>query len=103
MTPNSAVASVAIEARTFRKIRSHIIPFIMVLMVIAALDRMNIGFAALTMNRELAITSQQYGVLAGIFFLGYFTFEIPSNLLLHRIGARVWLPGYWSVGALSRC
>ena len=52
---------------------------------------MNIGFAALTMNKELAITSQQYGFLAGIFFFGYFTFEIPSNLLLHRIGARVWL------------
>jgi len=63
----------------------------MVLMVIAALDRMNIGFAALTMNKELAITSQQYGFLAGIFFIGYFTFEIPSNLLLHRIGARVLL------------
>jgi len=80
-----------IEARTIRKVRSRIIPFIMVLMVIASLDRMNIGFAALTMNKDLAITSQQYGFLAGIFFLGYFTFEIPSNLLLHRIGARVWL------------
>jgi ACS family tartrate transporter-like MFS transporter len=86
-----AVAATEIEARTIRKVRSRIIPFIMVLMVIASLDRMNIGFAALTMNKELAITSQQYGFLAGIFFLGYFTFEIPSNLLLHRIGARVWL------------
>jgi len=81
----------AMEARTLRKLRTRIIPFIMVLMVIASLDRMNIGFAALTMNKDLAITTEQYGFLAGIFFLGYFTFEIPSNLLLHRIGARVWL------------
>jgi ACS family tartrate transporter-like MFS transporter len=86
-----AVSPTDIETRTIRKVRSRIIPFIMVLMVIASLDRMNIGFAALTMNKELAITSQQYGFLAGVFFLGYFTFEIPSNLLLHRIGARVWL------------
>ena len=88
---NQAIAPSAIEARTIRKLRTRIVPFIMVLMVIAALDRMNIGFAALTMNKELAITSEQYGFLAGIFFIGYFTFEIPSNLLLHRIGARVWL------------
>ena len=86
-----AVAPDAIEARTLRKLRTRIIPFIMVLMVIASLDRMNIGFAALTMNKDLAITSEQYGFLAGIFFLGYFVFEIPSNLMLHRIGARVWL------------
>ena len=86
-----AAAPDAIEARTLRKLRTRIIPFIMVLMVIASLDRMNIGFAALTMNKDLAITSEQYGFLAGIFFLGYFVFEIPSNLMLHRIGARVWL------------
>jgi|SRR6516225_173812 ACS family tartrate transporter-like MFS transporter len=87
----STFAAIEIEAGTLHKLRTRIIPFIMVLMVIAALDRMNIGFAALTMNKELAISSQQYGFLAGIFFIGYFTFEIPSNLLLHRIGARVWL------------
>ena len=103
MAASPALAPTDIETWTIRKLRTRIIPFIFVLMVIAFIDRINIGFAALTMNRELAITSQQYGVLAGIFFLGYFTFEIPSNLLLHRIGARVWLPGYWSVGALSRC
>ena len=54
-------------------------------------DRVNIGFAALTMNKELAVTSQQYGFLAGIFFFGYFLFEIPSNLLLHKIGARIFI------------
>jgi MFS family permease len=59
--------------------------------VIAFVDRVNIGFAALTMNKELAVSSQQYGFLAGIFFFGYFIFEIPSNLLLHKMGARVWI------------
>src|SRR5207245_10513509 len=52
---------------------------------------MNIGFAALTMNKELAITAKQFGLVAGIFFLGYFLFEIPSNLLLHKLGARIWI------------
>jgi ACS family tartrate transporter-like MFS transporter len=50
-----------------------------------------LGFAALTMNRELAITSEQFGFAAGIFFFGYFLLEIPSNLILHRVGARVWI------------
>lgn len=86
-----AVAPTAVEARTVRKLRTHIIPFVFVLFVIAVVDRNNIGFAALTMNKELAISSEQYGFIAGIFFFGYFIFEIPSNLLLHRIGARVWI------------
>jgi ACS family tartrate transporter-like MFS transporter len=84
-------AATAIEARTIQKVRARIIPLVFVLFVIAVLDRNNIGFAALTMNRELAITSQQYGFVAGIFFFGYFIFEIPSNLLLHKMGARVWI------------
>ncbi len=91
MATNPAVALSVIEARTIRKVRTRIIPFIFVLFVVAVLDRNNIGFAALTMNKELAITSQQYGFVAGIFFFGYFIFEIPSNLLLHKMGARVWI------------
>jgi ACS family tartrate transporter-like MFS transporter len=59
--------------------------------VINFVDRINIGFAALTMNKELAINSQQFGLLSGIFFWGYFVFEIPSNLLLHKLGARIWI------------
>src|SRR3989475_5160086 len=69
----------------------RIIPFVFLLYIISFLDRINIGFAALTMNKELAITSQQFGLVAGIFFLGYFLFEIPSNLLLHKLGARIWI------------
>jgi sugar phosphate permease len=81
----------------------RIIPFVFVLFVIAFVDRINIGFAALTMNKELAVTSQQYGFLAGIFFFGYFLFEIPSNLLLQEIGARVWIARIlisWGIVAL---
>ena len=61
------------------------------LYVVAYLDRINIGFASLTMNATLAITNAQFGLLVGIFFWGYFIFEIPSNILLHRIGARIWI------------
>src|SRR5215472_1933037 len=80
-----------IEAGTIQKIRRRIIPFIFVLYFVCFLDRINIGFAALTMNQDLSITSQQFGLIGGIFFFGYFLFEVPSNLLLHRIGARIWI------------
>jgi len=79
------------EARIVRKVRMRIIPFVFLLYIISFLDRINIGFAALTMNKELAITAKQYGLVAGIFFFGYFLFEIPSNLLLHKLGARIWI------------
>ena len=91
MAATPAVALSAIERTTSRKLQLRLIPFVFILFVVAHVDRNNIGFAALTMNKELAISSQQYGLIAGIFFLGYFVFEIPSNLLLHRIGARVWI------------
>src|SRR6516225_7469082 len=80
-----------ISVQTTRKVRNRIIPLLFLLYVVAFLDRVNIGFAALTMNADLAITSAQFGLLAGIFFWGYFLFEIPSNLILHRIGARTWI------------
>jgi MFS transporter, ACS family, tartrate transporter len=76
---------------TTRKLAARLLPFLLGLYIVAFIDRINLGFAALTMNRELAITSQQFGFAAGIFFLGYFVFEVPSNLILHRIGARVWM------------
>jgi MFS transporter, ACS family, tartrate transporter len=82
---------VSTEARTVRKVQIRIIPFIFLLYIVAFLDRINISFAALTMNKDLGISSQQYGFLTGIFFIGYFLFEIPSNLLLHKVGARLWI------------
>lgn len=80
-----------LDPRLLTRIRGRLLPFLFVLYVVAFLDRINIGFAALTMNRELGITSEQFGLLVGIFFFGYFLFEIPSNLMLHRVGARIWI------------
>ena len=91
MVSSGRLASNPLEATTIRKLRIRLLPFLLVLYVVAFIDRINLGFAALTMNRELAITSQQFGFAAGIFFWGYFLFEIPSNLMLHKIGARVWI------------
>src|SRR5262249_16819061 len=91
MVSSASVSKNAVEEATIRKLRIRLLPFLFVLFVLAFIDRINLGFAALTMNPELAITSQQFGFAAGIFFWGYFLFEIPSNLILHRIGARVWI------------
>lgn len=77
--------------RVLRKITWRIVPFIMVLYLIAFIDRVNIGFAALTMNEDLGFSSTVFGVGAGIFFLGYFLFEVPSNLILDKVGARIWI------------
>jgi ACS family tartrate transporter-like MFS transporter len=74
-----------------RKIALRLIPFLMLLYMVSFLDRVNISFAALTMNRDLGITDSFYGVAAGIFFLGYCACEVPANLMLARFGARRWL------------
>jgi MFS transporter, ACS family, tartrate transporter len=91
MAGTPAPAPSTIEATTIRKVRARIIPFVFVLFIINFVDRANIAFAALTMNKELVITSEQYGFVAGVFFLGYFIFEVPSNLMLHKFGARIWI------------
>lgn len=80
-----------IEARTVRKVTWRIIPFCFVLYIISYLDRANIGYAALQMNKELALTSEAFGFASGIFFIGYFLFEVPSNVLMSRFGPRVWM------------
>src|SRR5215469_3877059 len=87
-------ASNLVEAETIRKLRIRLLPLLFVLFVLAFIDRINLGFAALTMNRELAITSQQFGLAAGIFFWGYFLFEIPSNLILITWGMIAALTGF---------
>ena len=80
-----------IEKRTLRRISWRIVPFIMVLYFIAYIDRVNIGFASLTMNKDLGFTASILGFGAGIFFWGYFLFEVPSNLILNKVGARIWI------------
>ena len=79
MATGKAVTAVDIATGTIRKIRNRLIPLLFLLYIVAFLDRINIGFAALTMNADLAITSRQFGLLAGIFFWGYCLFEIPKQ------------------------
>ncbi len=73
------------------KVTRRLIPFMFLLYIVAFLDRVNVGFAALQMNEDLGFSEAVYGLGAGIFFVGYFLFEVPSNLILERIGARVWI------------
>ena len=81
----------SVQARAIRRVRWRLLPFLALLYFIAYLDRVNVGFAALQMNAALGFSSSVYGFGAGIFFLGYFLFEVPSNLALARIGARIWI------------
>jgi ACS family tartrate transporter-like MFS transporter len=74
-----------------RKVRTRLVPFLGLLYFAAFIDRVNVGFAAAQMHRDLGFSPSVYGLGAGIFFLGYCLFEIPSNLLLHRLGARRWI------------
>ena len=80
-----------IERRTMRKVYMRLLPFTFALYLICYLDRANIGFAALTMNKDLGFSSYVYGLGAGAFFWGYFLLEVPSNLILERVGARRWI------------
>ncbi len=77
--------------RTYAKVFWRLVPFLMLCYVVAYLDRVNVGFAKLQMSQELKFSETVYGLGAGIFFLGYFLFEVPSNVILHRVGARVWI------------
>ena len=81
----------ALEIVVIRRITRRLIPFLFVLYIAAWLDRVNVGFAALHMNSELKFSSAAFGFGSGVFFLGYCLFEVPSNLILHRIGARLWI------------
>ena len=80
-----------VPSRVIDRVRFRLIPFLACLYLIAYLDRVNVGFAALQMNAALGFSGRVYGLGAGIFFIGYFLFEVPSNLVLARVGARVWI------------
>jgi len=80
-----------LERRAFRKVAWRLGPVLTVSYFLNYLDRNNVGFAALTMNREIGLTATQFGAGAGILFLGYCFFEIPSNIALYRVGARIWI------------
>lgn len=83
---------IAVDATTaLAKARRRLIPFLFLLYIVAYLDRINVGFAALQMNQALGFSSSVYGFGAGIFFLSYVLFEVPSNVILARVGARIWI------------
>jgi ACS family tartrate transporter-like MFS transporter len=79
------------QAALLSKIRWRLIPFMFLLYIVSYLDRVNVGFASLEMNRDLGLSDTVYGLGAGVFFIGYFLFEVPSNLLMQRVGARPWI------------
>jgi MFS transporter, ACS family, tartrate transporter len=80
-----------LEQRTIRKVSWRLLPLIVVIYFVAYIDRTNVSFAALTMNKDLGLSAYVFGWGAGIFFLGYFLFEVPSNVILEKTGARVWI------------
>jgi ACS family tartrate transporter-like MFS transporter len=79
------------ESLTMKKVYRRLVPFLFVLLIINYIDRVNVGFAALTMNKELGLSSTAFGLGAGVFFLAYALFEVPANAMLSRIGARLWI------------
>lgn len=102
-SPASAAES-ALEMQAYGKVFWRLVPFLMLCYVVAYLDRVNVGFAKLQMGQDLGFSETVFGLGAGIFFLGYFLFEVPSNLLLHRVGARIWIARIMITwGLLSGC
>lgn len=91
MSTQSPAAAPVDPAATSRTVSLRLIPVIFIAYVIAYVDRVNLGFAQLTMGQELGIKAAAYGVAASIFFISYFVFEVPSNILLGKFGARVWI------------
>lgn len=80
-----------VDRQTINKIFLKLMPLLMIGAIVAYLDRVNVGFAALTMNQDLGISASSFGLGAGLFFIGYFIFEVPSNMLLEKFGPRLWL------------
>jgi D-galactonate transporter len=79
------------EDATYRKVTWRLLPLLFLSYVLAYLDRVNVGFAKLQMQKDLGFSDTVYGIGAGVFFIGYFLFEVPSNLILERVGARIWI------------
>ncbi|BFG74203.1 MFS transporter [Paraburkholderia terrae] len=89
--PGAGAPPSTFEEATYRKVAWRLTPLLMLSYVVAYLDRVNVGFAKLGMSADLGLSDAVYGFGAGIFFIGYFIFEVPSNVILHRVGARVWI------------
>jgi MFS family permease len=94
----------AFEARTYRKADVRLLPFLFLCYILAYLDRVNVGFAKLQMLKDLSLSDAAFATGAGIFFIGYFFFEVPSNVLLKKYGARMWIARIMiSWGVISAC
>jgi len=91
MPTSVPISERTVEARTIRKVALRIVPFLMICYFVSFVDRVNLGFAALDMVKDLRLSPTVFGLGGGIFFLSYFLFEVPSNLLLARVGARRWI------------
>ncbi len=89
--PGAGAPPSTFEEATYRKVAWRLTPLLMLCYVVAYLDRVNVGFAKLQMTADLNLSDAVYGFGAGIFFVGYFLFEVPSNIILHKVGARVWI------------
>ena len=80
-----------VESRTVAKVVRRFLPVLVICFILSFLDRVNVGFAALTMSKDLGFSGTVFGLGAGLFFIGYFLFEVPSNMALERFGARLWM------------
>jgi len=92
------------EDATYAKVTRRLVPFLMLCYVVAYLDRVNVGYAKLEMLSDLRFSETVFGLGAGIFFIGYFLFEVPSNIMMHKMGARIWIARIMvSWGIVSAC
>jgi Sugar phosphate permease len=97
-------ADSAFEEQAYAKVFRRVVPLIIVCYIVAYLDRINVGFAKLQMEIDLGFSQTVYGLGAGMFFIGYFFFEVPSNLIMYRVGARLWIARIMITwGLLSMC
>src|SRR3954452_5735503 len=100
----AAVNTLDVQARTVRKVATRLIPALLALYIIAYLDRVNVTFAQDKLESDLGFSGAVYGFGAGIFFVGYFLLEVPSNLALHKFGARRWMARIMITwGLISAC
>ena len=104
MATTSLATGADFEAATYRKVIWRLMPFLFLCYILAYVDRVNVGFAKLQMQQDLGMSDSVYGLGAGIFFIGYFFFEVPSNVIMQKVGARRWIGPIMIVwGVVSAC
>jgi ACS family tartrate transporter-like MFS transporter len=99
----AAIPPATLEKQTVRKLFLRLLPFLFLLYIVSYVDRINVGFAKLQMQGQLGFSERVFGVGFGVFFVGYFFLQVPSNLLLERIGVRKWIAGLMVVWGLVSC